>query len=256
MNNVIILEEIFLNCLPTTSRTFCNKFILNYSGLTPLENSVQSIYSYDTKNPKEAIQMVNCLLTSSNKTPLYRIINANEYSTIDRTLFSLNFDKILPFMVLKADLLDKKESLFRYASFYENGIFIDQNINLDSKKWLDDYFYLNNMNIQEKNTFLDMLSIQEVKNYGFNLVQEGTLVGSAFCARQGNIMVLQNLVISEKYRHLGYSTKLLGSVLTLALREGCTHLITQIPILKQGQGKLFSKDYFDFVYSGYYRAKI
>lgn len=260
MNNILAFEELMLNASPVTSRNFYRGFILNYNGLTPFTNSVHAIYAKNDEDLRYAVEGINRRLLSGGKVPMYRIIGLKEYKELDRILFRINFDKILPFLVISCSLKNFSDKLFKFASFYENGVFIDKNITIDSQKWLDDYFYLEGMNRGEQDVFLDMLSMTECPRYAFTLIQENTLIGCAYATRHDRALVLHEIIINEKYRGLGYSSKLLMSILTLALREDCQIMIAQIPDESIGKGRLtgglFTEEFFDVLYGGYYRAEI
>lgn len=255
MDIIKIYEEIFFNTMPTPYKSFHHGFIMNYGGLYPFTNSVHSIYVQEFNSQKRVLSYINDTLIKRKEHPIYRIVSIDNYAQLDRMLSSMNFDKIFPFEVMISDLNSKKELLFQFASFYENGVFIDKNINSQNHSWLDNYFFLNDMKGEEKELFLDMIDLTLYPNYGFTFVQENTLIGSGYCVKYENIMFLQNISINPKYQALGYGSKLLMSVMTFALKEGCNFLMLQAPVLSNGkESKIFSSKYFDTLYVGHYRA--
>lgn len=243
-----------MNSMPVINRSFMSRYVLNFGGLDIFSNCVHSIYVEESKSYKEELDNI-IRKVSMNYVPSFRIIEDRDYSTIDRYLMVKNFERVFPRLILIADLDGKEEKLFPYASFYENGIFTDKNISPNSTKWLDDYFFLNDMQNDMQNVFIDMLLMQETENFAFTLLLENRLIGQAFCTKQGNVFIVHNIVINSRYRGLGYSDRILKSILTYAIRERAEYVVCEISLEDEKSKKLFSSNYFELLYQAYYRVK-
>lgn len=251
--NYLRYEELFLNSMPVTYRNFLDRYILNFGGTDFFTNSVHCIYALQSDNYKSEIDGIIYAL-EGRYNPVFRIIGDKGYSNIDRYLMVKNFGRICPMCVVLADIRDKREILFPYASFNEQGIFVDKNITSDNSDWIDDYSYLNNMSDDLRDRFVDMITMLENDNYAFTLILEGNLIGQGFCTRHGDILVVQNIVVNPKYQSLGYGDRILKSILTYAIRQGCSYAIGEVPLEDEISKRLFAKNFFDLQYQAYYRA--
>lgn len=253
--SIIRYEELFLNSMPVTNRTFMSRYILNYDGINLFSNSIHSIYVEDSDTYKADIDSIIAHV-SKEHTPAFRIIETSDYSRIDRYLMVQNFSKIASSLILLTNLIGKEKKLFPYASFYENGILLDKNISQNDSKWLDDYFFLCNMNSELQNRFLDMLVLSKVDNYAFTLLLENRLIGQAFCTKHGEIFLIQNIIVNSKYQSLGYGDRILKSILTYAMRSGAKYVLAEISLEDEKNKKLFKSNYFDLLYQAYYRVML
>lgn len=248
-----IYEEYFINSYPAPHTLNNGGFLLKMGGIDLMTNSVFPLYEKNDKYLAQKLNEIENTLSSYNLPIIYRMIAADEYKTLDRHLLSRNYDKIESGVVLRTMLHGLKEELFRFANFNENGIFIDE-IRQDL---ISDYYYLKDYDNETANTFSNSLNVCPLHKFILTLIEENTLVGQAICVKQDEVVIIRDIVVSKKYRGIGYSQKLLYSILTHAIKINAQIVIADVSSKNEPAIRMFaSTNMFESVYETYYRKKI
>ena len=248
-----IYEEYFLNSSLSPYTTNICGFIMKYGALQLFDNCIFPLYEKEDEILKEKIIAINNFLLEREITPIYRIIRQENYERLDRILFSNNYDKVENSIVLGCSLNGKKEELFRYADFNENGIYVDE-INYDEEVFFEDYSLLKEFSREEAYLFKNAVKLIPFEKYYLSLVEGRKLIGQAFFTRQEDVVVIKDIVISKQYRGLGYSSKMLYSLLTYCLKKEANLVLAEVFLSNESATELFYNNHlFQKIYSVSYK---
>lgn len=256
MLNNEIYEEYFLNASISTFSINIGGFISKCGGIDISSNCVFPIYEKNDSQIDKKISEIENFLLEKDIVPIYRIVYQDNYQKLDRVLFNKHYEKVANNIVLACPLQGKKNELFKFADFNESGIYIDTEIT-GGDGFLEDYFYLRKISKNDQIIFNTAIDICPLKKYSASLLEEGHLIGQAYFIRQGDVVIIKDIVISTKYRGLGYSSKILYSILTYCLKNGAELVIAEIPTDNENVMNLFGNNPMFFkLYDIFYRQLI
>lgn len=248
-----IYEEYFLNSSLSPYTTNICGFIMKYGALQLYDNCIFPLYEKEDDILREKILAINSFLLEHEYLPIYRIVRQENYERLDRMLFSNNYDKVETSIVLGCSLNGKKEELFRYADFNENGIYVED-INFEEEGFFEDYSMLKEFSREEAYLFKNAVKLIPFEKQYLSLVESGKLIGQAFFTRQEDVVVIKDIVISKKYRGLGYSSKMLFSLLTHCLKKEANLVLAEVFLSNENATELFyNNQLFQKLYSVHYK---
>ena len=97
--------------------------------------------------------------------------------------------------------------------------------------------------------------ILNLKKYCLSLVEEGKLLGLAYFTTQEDVVVIKDIVISPEYRGLGYSSKILYSILTYSVKNDFSLVLAEVFLSNEDAVSLFSNNtMFVKLYDVFYRT--
>lgn len=248
-----VYEEYFFNASPSMFTLNIGGFIAKYDGIDIAGNSIYPLYDKDDKETDKKIVELEQFLLEKDIMPTYRIVYQDNYEKLDRLLFNHHYEKVKQSVVLACVLQGKKNELFRFANFNENGVFIESGI-VANDDFLIDYFAIRDLSESQINIFNNAISLTPLEKIGAVLVEERKLIGQAYLVRQGDIVIIKDIVVQEKYRKLGYASKLVYSILTYCLKANVEIVMAEIPLDNKEVTYLFSSNtMFTPLYDIFYR---
>lgn len=248
-----IYEEYFLNSSSAMYSSNIGGFVMKYGGLDISSNCVYPLYEKDDNRIEQKIDMIEDFLLEKEIPVLFRIVQQENYEYLDHILFSNTYEKVEPSVVLGCKIEGKKDHLFKYADFNEIGIFIEEFEAVDDE-FLSDYSYFKEFSEEEEYIFALNIDSIPLKKYSLALQEENRLVGLAYFTRQDDVIVIKDIVISPKYRNLGYSTKILYSILTFCAKKDVSLVLAEVFLSNEEGVSLFlNNPMFKKIYDIFYR---
>lgn len=249
-----IYEEYFLNSSSAPNTSNIAGFVMKYGGLDINSNCVFPLYEKGENNIENRVISIENFLLEKDIQPIYRIVYQENYEYLDSLLRENNYEKSEESVVLGCTLEGKKDYLFNYADFNENGIFILEFDELDDE-FIDDYSKFKNYNRAQERLFAITTDEIPLKKYCLSLVEEGKLLGLAYFTTQEDVVVIKDIVISPEYRGLGYSSKILYSILTYSVKNDFSLVLAEVFLSNEDAVSLFSNNtMFVKLYDVFYRT--
>lgn len=243
-------EEILINSNPSISERMENGFFIRF-----LSNQYPCIiYAlHDKKNSlSQRIKYNEKLLKQKGQNPSYRILYTDEYRILDEELFKHGYEKICEGNVKYMDINKIQKELFTFASFIENGVFIEPKL---EKFWMEQYRRFKGMEEYQTEIFVDNMRRTEEEFYYFTLMKEGKIIGQAYGGIDHGIFVICDVVIDPKYEGLSYDNRLIMSMLSYAYKNEIKLVIMAVEDEEESTIELLHKIGFKDGYRFWQRMK-
>lgn len=244
-------EEMLLNIRPAPYQLLNQGFLINFAGRDLFTSSVHPLYERNVDRERK-IDSCERFFKAQDMAPSFRIVFQKDYQFFDEELFRRGYEKTGQGLVKQIEIKKIQDELFTFASFIENGIFVDEIL---KEFWLSEHYYLMNFDEEQELIFEDAINRVPLKAVYFTFVEQNTLLGQGLAMFEGNTMIIHTLVINEKFRNLSYGRRLLMSMLSYGLRSGAKKAITDIELNHSVAMKLFDKVGFEDLYAYWYRKK-
>lgn len=248
-----VYEEYFFNASPSMLTINIGGFIAKYDGIDISSNCIYPLYQKNESDLENKVVELENFLLERELVPLYRIVYQDNYQALDKLLFNRHYEKVEHSLVLACPLQGKKDELFKFANFNENGVFFDKDI-FPNDDFSIDYFETKMMNKSQMNIFNNTIMLSPLDKYGVTLLEENKVIAQAYLALQGEVVILKDICVDQRYQGLGYASKLLYSILTYSLKHGAKIVIAEVSTNNMPAMHLFeSNTMFVKLYDIFYR---
>lgn len=244
------IEEMLMNSFPALNVMIENGFLIRLYNTREI-CSINKIEK-DIFDMSNAIRLQEKKLRSLGIDPCYRILHEKSYESLDVELLRNGYDVIYRGVVMGLNIKDMQRELFRFANFYEQGIFADDNI---GTAWFDDYKYLKNMDENYSDILFRNINNSLEKIVSFVLVKETRLIAMAYATIIDNYIIINDIYVDERYRDLDYGKKILKAILTKGLQKNCDTVICDLRESENIALNMLQKEGFKKLYSYQYRGK-
>lgn len=244
-------EEKLLNAKPAPFQGLNHGFVMNFAGSEAFTSSIHPLYE---RNEYAAEKIDSCqdFCKEKGMDPCFRIVFQKDYQAFDDELFRQGYEKVGQGLVKHLDIHTVQKELFTFASFIQNGVFVEEEL---KEFWISEHAYLMDLDKEEEELLIDSVAKSPLKTVYFTFVEHNTLLGQGLAMFQGETMVIHTLVINPKFRALSYGKRLLMSMLSYGLQQGAMEAIADIDTKNVPALKLFHKIGFDDLYAYCYRRK-
>jgi ribosomal-protein-alanine acetyltransferase len=245
-----LCEEILLNSNPCETDLRQNDFLIRFrTNRTPC-----IIHTIEDKTTSllDRIQHNERLIFSKGYSPNYRIVYVKEYRDLDAELFKCGYEKCMEGIVKVLDIDKIKKELFTFASYIQNGVFIEEEF---EDHWMSNYIKFLDMPDGRIRVFHDNMLRSEANFYYFTLLEQDVPIGVAYGSLERGIFTVCDIVIAPRYRGLSYSKKLLMSMLSYAYRFDAELVIAEVEDENVIASRLFDKIGFEDGYRFWERYK-
>ncbi|MGL5439074.1 MAG: GNAT family N-acetyltransferase [Filifactoraceae bacterium] len=240
---VPIYEEMLFNSAPPTVTYLQNGFLVSmFNDKMPC-----TLYAVSDKksNLKNRILMNETTLEMQNYRPCYRLVETEDFSDLESTLQHLGYKKTEQGYVVGLEIKNLQKELFTFASYIQNGVFVDTDFTND---WFEDYVCLRNLKQEWANLISTNVQNSKLNRYYFTLVEEGTMIGMAYALSDRGMLIIKDIILNAKFRNLKYGRKLTMSILSFALNKGADKVLAEVdsenvPALKMLRNIGFSMEY-------------
>jgi hypothetical protein len=243
--NYKIIEELNLNNWQPLSTLLYDGWVLRFSnGYTKRANSINPIhYSTYDLNQKikecEKIYSNNDLRTTFKITPFVKpenlddILEEKDYSLIDSTsVQTMDLDRII------------EPTL--------HSVKLDTNINVG---WINHFCRLNNVEENNKNTMVQMLSNIVTKKCFISLYHQGDVIACGLGVIEREYIGLYDIVTDSNFRNRGFGEQLILNLLKWGKENGAKYSYLAVLFNNDPALRLYSKIGYSEIYKYWYRVK-
>lgn len=243
-------EELLFNVNTSYYTAMHSGFLVDYINI----DRPCCIYAMSDKRSKltERINSIEYTLRKNRLAPCYRLVSHGDFQQLDSVLLRNGYEMSDQGSVEFIELEHLRRELFTFASFLQNGVYIEEQL-LDV--WLEDFMYLHQYNDDYYRVFKNNMTRSYSDFVYFSLVEEGRLIGEAYAAIDRDIMIIKDIVIQEEYRGLKYGHRLLMSMLSFALKQDCKSCIIEVNSRNTVAVRLLNSVGFRTLYQYWYRIK-
>ena len=241
MNKEIrFFEEISSNAHVALDTLQYDGWLLRFAnGHTNRANSVSAIYpstiSFDVKVP-----YCEEIYKKANLPCVFKL--TEEDTKLNEYLEVRGYEAVTPTDVMILDLKDK--------SFQKGTCAFSKE---PTEEWLSAYFAFEEItDVTKQETFRQMLSKVLVDTIYCSVIKDGEVVACASAAVEQGYMLLQNVVVSPKYRGHGYGRAVCESLIAHAKENGAHHAYLQVVKKNATAVNLYLKLGYEKVYTYWY----
>ena len=246
LGQIRTIEEISLNALPCLQQILYDGWILRFAeGYTKRANSVTPLYP-GSQDLSQKIRRCEEIYRRLKLKPIFRLTNASELKTLDRTLEELGYIKQDSVSVRVKDISDN--------DILNNSLFPTIAYEL-SEEWLDHYVHAANLPIQHWNTLSTMLELIPNPTCYAWLKDRQRFCSCGLGVLEHGYLGLFFVVTAKKQRGKGYASQLISAMLDWAKHNGATQAYIQVETDNQAGINLYNKLGFAEVYQYFYRIK-
>lgn len=245
-----VCEEIMLNSDPSFADRFENNFLVRF-----LTNQYRCIiYAIGDKRNSlaERIQYIERLLKEKGENPNYRILYTEEYRRLDEELFKMGYEKVEEGTVKYMDIGKIQKELFTFASFLQNGVFIEPKL---ERFWIEQYREFRGLGEMQKEVFIDNMKRSREEFCFFTLMEENKMIGQSYASMDKGIFHICDVVMDPRYRNLAYGKRLIMSMLSYAYKNDIEHVIAPVEMDNEPANRLFADIGFEDAYHYWRRIK-
>ncbi len=244
MNKEIrFFEEISSNAHVALGTMQYDGWLLRFAnGHTNRANSVSAIYpstiSFDVKVP-----YCEEIYKKANLSCVFKL--TEEDAELNEYLEAHGYEAVTPTDVM---ILDLKDRIFQKGTC---SFSVEP-----TEEWLHAYFAFEEItDIAKQKTFRQMLSKVLVDTIYCSVIKDGEVVACASAAVEQGYMLLQNVVVSPKYRGHGYGQVVCESLIAQAKENGAHHTYLQVVRKNAAAVNLYLKLGYKRVYTYWYMKK-
>ena len=246
LGQIRTIEEISLNALPCLQQILYDGWILRFAeGYTKRANSVTPLYP-GSQDLSQKIRRCEEIYRRLKLKPIFRLTNASELKTLDRTLEELGYIKQDSVSVRVKDISDN--------DILNNSLFPTIAYEL-SEEWLDHYVHAANLPIQHWNTLSTMLELIPNPTCYAWLKDRQRFCSCGLGVLEHGYLGLFFVVTAKKQRGKGYASQLISAMLDWGKHNGATQAYIQVETDNQAGINLYNKLGFAEVYQYFYRIK-
>lgn len=240
------IEEMSMNALPALETVFYDGWVLRTSNCyTKRANSIHPIYP-STVDIHHKMKIIEQKYLARNLRILYKMTDAVFPRDLDSILEKHNYSKGAETSVQVVEL---KGLIEKPTWIVEH----DQEMN---EEWFSSFCLLNKMAHEHQSTLREMLeSISTTTCFMLMKGENNEIIACGLGVLEQNYLGLFDIVTNEKYRNLGYGTKLVKSLLDWGIDNGAEYAYLQVELKNLPALRLYSKLGFKEKYRYWYRMK-
>lgn len=245
------IEELLINSDPSNNIIVDNGFLIrrfntkNICTINMLADDRRSSYAEIIRSQAERLKKIKL-------DPCYRIVHESSYEALDMELVRFGFDILDRGTVMALRLENMERELFAFANFYEQGILVDEEM---SAEWIEDYRDLMRMSPDYGDLFEENIRNSTEEKMFTVLIQNSRLIAMGYITFIEHYMIINNIIVDERFRNLDYGKRLLKAMLIKGLLKKCKYAICDVQEEQNLAAKMFLQEGFEPAYNYHYRGK-
>ncbi|BBI35522.1 GNAT family N-acetyltransferase [Cohnella abietis] len=244
MDNKFI-EELSLNNWQPLSTLLYDGWVLRFAnGYTKRANSINSIH-YSTYDLNLKIKQCEKIYSNNNLPTTYKITPFVHPENLDEILEENGYSLIDSTSVQTLELENINEPKLKSIQIVENS----------NAEWLDNFFRLNNVEANSKDTMERILSNIKTKKGFISLYYEGQVVACGLGIIEREYIGLYDIVTDINYRNKGFGEQIILNLLHWGKVNGAKHSYLAVVLNNKPALRLYSKIGYSEIYKYWYRVK-
>lgn len=240
------IEEVSLNSWPSLQQILYDGWILRFAnGYTKRANSVNPVYR-GTKDVTEKIKRCEQIYLTKNISPVFRVTPLAHPENLDEILANAGYEKK---DVCSVQVLD----LISFQPQTTSSVRVAAEI---SQEWLDNFVYLSEVTLEERETLTGILRNIASKNSFAVLLKDNQVVACGLGVLERQYVGLFEIVTAKTERRKGFGKELILNILDWAKQNGAKQAYLQVVMNNKPALNLYSQLGFKEVYQYFYRIKV